>query len=94
MGIDILNLQPTTVSRTLRDKSILLFGQPKTGKTTFCAQSRALIMGFEKGINAISGAFFQPITRWSDFKIVLKQLDSEQAHKLYETIAIDTVSIA
>lgn len=32
--IDILNLQPTTISRDLRGKFVLIYGQPKSGKTT------------------------------------------------------------
>lgn len=94
MAIDIFSIQPTTISRTLRDKSILLFSKPKQGKTTFAAQSGALICGFEKGINAISGAMFQPINKWADFKMVLRQLEKPEGREKYETVAIDTVSIA
>lgn len=94
MAIDIFSIKPTTISRTLRDKSILLFSKPKMGKTTFAAQSGALILGFEKGVNAIAGAMFQPINKWSDFKMVLRQLEKPEAREIYETIAVDTVSIA
>ena len=94
MAIDIFSIKPTTISRTLRDKSILLFSKPKMGKTTFAAQSGALILGFEKGVNAIAGAMFQPINKWSDFKQVLRQLEKPEAREMYETVAIDTVSIA
>lgn len=93
-NIDIFNIKPTVISRTLRDKSILLFSKPKVGKTTFCAQAGALILGFEKGVNAIAGAYFQPIYKWSDVKLVIRQLEKPEAHQLYETIAFDTVSIA
>ena len=36
--IDLLNLQPTVISRDLRSKYILIYGQPKVGKTSFAAQ--------------------------------------------------------
>ena len=31
--IDILNLQPTTISRDLKGKYICIYGKPKVGKT-------------------------------------------------------------
>ena len=69
--VDLLNLQPTTISRDLRSKYLLLYGQPKCGKTTFASQIKDnLIFSFEIGTNAISGIYALPITKWS------KSLDS------------------
>ena len=36
--IDILNIEPTQVSRDLQGKYILLYGPAKCGKTTFASQ--------------------------------------------------------
>lgn len=36
----------------------------------------------------------QDITKWSDFKQVLRQLESSEAQARFETVIIDTVSIA
>lgn len=36
----------------------------------------------------------QPINRWSEFKQVLKQLKSSEAHDFYRTIVVDTADIA
>ena len=95
MGIDILSLQPNVISRDLRGKYLLLAGAPKIGKTTFCCQSdKALILAFEIGTNAQGNAMVQPITSWSDFKLVLRQLEKPQAKEKYSTICIDTLSIA
>ena len=67
----------------------------KIGKTTFCCQSdKALILAFEIGTNAQGNAMVQPITSWSDFKLVLRQLEKPQAKEKYSTICIDTLSIA
>lgn len=33
--LNLLDLQPTTISRDLRDKYILLYGPAKCGKTSF-----------------------------------------------------------
>ena len=95
MGIAILSLQPNVISRDLRGKYLLLAGAPKIGKTTFCCQSdKALILAFEIGTNAQGNAMVQPITSWSDFKLVLRQLEKPQAKEKYSTICIDTLSIA
>lgn len=95
MGIDILSLQPNVISRDLRGKYLLLAGAPKTGKTTFCCQSdKALILAFEIGTNAQGNAMVQPITTWSEFKLVLRQLEKPQAKEKYNTICIDTLTIA
>ena len=92
--IDILNLQPTTISRDLKGKYICLFGKPKVGKTTFAAQApNNLLLAFEKGYNAISGIKAQDINRWADFKMVLKQLERPEAQEMYDTVTIDTVGI-
>lgn len=49
--VDILNLEPTSVSRDLKNKFILVYAQPKTGKTSFAAEfDKNLILAFEKGL--------------------------------------------
>lgn len=53
-----------------------------------------LLLGFEHGWNAIGGIKAVDITRWADFKIVLKQLERQEAKEMYNTITIDTVGIA
>lgn len=95
MAIDIFSIKPSVISRDLRGKYVLLYGKAKSGKTTAaCAFPKALLCAFEKGYNAIGGVMAQDITKWSDFKLVLRQLERPEAHDLYETIIIDTVSIA
>lgn len=95
MAIDIFNIKPSVISRDLRGKYVLLYGKAKSGKTTAaCAFPKALLCAFEKGYNAIGGVMAQDITKWSEFKLVLRQLEKPEARELYETIIIDTVSIA
>lgn len=95
MPIDILNIQPSVISRDLRGKYVLLYGKPKSGKTTAAtAFPKSLLVAFEKGYNAIGGVRAVDITRWSDFKMVIRQLEKLEARDLYETIIIDTISIA
>lgn len=95
MAIDILNIQPTTISRDLKGKYLCLYGQPKVGKTTFAAQApNNLLICFEHGVNALAGLRAIDITKWSDFLTVIKQLGSEKAKAMYDTITIDTIGIA
>ena len=67
----------------------------KSGKTTAAAAfPKALLCAFERGYNAIGGIRAQDIVKWSDFKMVLRQLEKPEAHASFETIIIDTISIA
>ena len=93
--LDIFSLQPSKISRDLKGKYILIYGQPKTGKSTFGSQlPRGLFMNFENGTNALAGIRSVPILRWSDAKKVLTQLRKPQAKEMYDTIIVDTVDIA
>lgn len=95
MAIDILNIKPSVISRDLRGKYVLLYGKPKSGKTTAATSfPNALLCAFEKGYNAIGGVRPVDITTWSDFKQVLRQLEKPEAKQMYETIIIDTITIA
>ena len=93
--IDIFSIEPSRVSRDLKGKFLLIYGQPKTGKSTFGSQlPRSLFLNFEQGTNALSGIKSVPILRWSDFKKVLTQLRKPQAREIYDSIVVDTASIA
>lgn len=95
MAIDILNIQPSVISRDLRGKYLLLSGPPKIGKTEFCTMApKALILAFEMGTNARPGAMVQPVESWSNFKLVLRQLEKQEAKEKFNTICIDTIGIA
>lgn len=93
--IDIFNLKPSVIDKSLKGKYILLYGKPKCGKTSFAVQApRALVCAFELGVNALAGTKYVPMLKWSDFKKVLMQLRKPEAKELYDTIVIDTVSLA
>lgn len=95
MAIDLLSLQPSVISKDLREKYILLAGQPKIGKTEFCSMAPdALIFAFEMGTNARPGAMVQPIEKWGDFKLALRQLEKPEVKAKFATVCIDTVGIA
>lgn len=95
MAIDILNLKPSVISRDLKGKFLCIYGLPKVGKTSLsCQFPKNLLLGFEHGWNAISGAKAVDILKWPDFKMVLRQLEQSAAKEMYDTITIDTVGIA
>ena len=94
-NIDIFSLEPSKISRDLKGKFLLIYGQPKTGKSTFGSQlPRSLFLNFEQGTNALAGIRSVPILRWTDFKKVLSQLRKPQAREMYDSIVVDTASIA
>ena len=94
-NIDIFTLEPSKISRDLKGKFLLIYGQPKSGKSTFGSQlPRALFLNFEQGTNALAGIRGVPILRWTDFKKVLSQLRKPQAKEMYDSIVVDTASIA
>ena len=95
VDIDIFSLEPSKISRDLKGKFLLIYGQPKTGKSTFGSQlPRSLFLNFEQGTNALAGIRAVPILRWSDMKKVLTQLRKPQAREMYDSIVVDTASIA
>lgn len=93
--IDILNIKPHEVSRSLRGYTIMFYGAPKTGKTSNAARfPEALLLAFEKGYSTIPGVRPQPINTWAEFKKVLKQLKDPAAKEMYSNIIVDTADIA
>lgn len=95
MALDILSIKPSVISRDLKGKYVLLYGKPKSGKTTAATSfPKTLLCAFERGYNAIGGVKAADISKWSDLKLIIRQLDDPAAHEVYETIVIDTISIA
>ena len=93
--INIFELTPSVIDKSLRGKYILIYGKSKCGKTSFAVQApRTLTCAFELGLNALSGQRYVPIPKWSDFKKVLSQLRKPQAKEMYDTIVIDTATWA
>ena len=93
--MNLMDLKPTTISRDLKDKYLLLYGPAKCGKTSFAAQApNNLIFSFEKGTNFISGVYAIEVEKWTFFKSYLKQLNKQEVKDKFKTVTIDTLSIA
>ena len=95
MTIDLLAIQPHQISRDLREKIVVIYGEPKVGKTTIASQfPNALLLAFEKGYNALAGVMAQNVSKWSEFKKALKQLENKAVQEKFETIVVDTADLA
>lgn len=95
MVIDLLNLEPTKISRDLKGKYILAYGLPKIGKTSLVASfPKSLIFSFEPGTNGLNNIYKINITSWKDFKLAVKQLANDKVKEKFDFVSIDTVDIA
>lgn len=95
MANSLLDITPHQVSRDLRGYSVLLYGSPKSGKTTTASKfPGALILAFEKGYLAIPGIMAKPINSWGEFKKTLTELRDPEVKERFQTIVIDTGDIA
>lgn len=93
--INLLDIQPHQVSRDLRGYSVFFYGEAKSGKTTIATKfPNHLLLGFEKGWNAIPGAMAQPVNSWGEFRKVLRQLKDPKVQERFSTIIVDTADIA
>lgn len=95
MAINLLAIQPHKVSRDLSGYITYLYGAAKVGKTTLCSKfPKSLILAFERGYNALPGVMVQDITRWSDFKEVIRELKKPEVKETFSSIIVDTIDVA
>lgn len=95
MAINLLNIQPTKVSRDLSGYITYIYGPGGAGKTTFGVQAPgALLLAFERGYNALPGVMAQDINTWGQMKEVLRELKKPEVKAVFRTVIVDTVDIA
>ena len=95
MPINLLTIQPNKVSRDLSGYITYIYGAAKVGKTTLCSKfPKSLILAFEKGYNALPGVMVQDITRWGEFKEVIRELKKPEVQDTFKSIIVDTVDVA
>lgn len=94
MAIDIFKPQISVLTKGLVGKIVMIYGTNRTGKTLNSVKAeKPYVVGFERGLNAIPGVPFSPITKWRDWTDTVKQLTGPtmaKAKELYQTIIIDT----
>jgi hypothetical protein len=96
MSIDILNPPRSVIANGLEGKVILIYGGNNLGKSYQATRfEKPFVVACEMGLGGIDGIPYAPVTRWSDFKNIIKQFtDSRTINKvkeLYSTIIIDEV---
>ena len=91
MEMDFTKPNITVVEKSLKGKSLFIYGDNGTGKTANAVKaSRPFAIPFENGLNAIAGLpYFKP-TKWADTKKISKQFKRPEVKELYDTILIDT----
>lgn len=95
MAINLLALKPHQVSRDLSGYITYIYGEGKTGKTTFSSQMpQPLLLAFEKGYNAIPGIIVQDITSWGEMKQVVRELKKDEVKEQFKSVIIDTIDVA
>ena len=93
--LDIFKPQVSVIADGLAGKVILIYGSNNLGKSLQATKfPKPFVIACEMGLNGISGVPYAPVTRWSDFKSIVKQFTGntkEKAKELYSTIIIDEV---
>ena len=93
--LDIFKPLKSSVVKDIEGKLILIYGTNRTGKTSNAVTAPSpLVVAFERGLNAIDGIPYAPISEWSQWIDVVKQLTgprAAEAKELYKTIIVDGV---
>ena len=95
MGIDIFNAPKSVIANGLEGKVILIYGSNNLGKSAQATRfPKPFVIACEMGLNGIDGVPYAPVTRWSEFKNIVKQFTGntmQKAKELYSTIIVDEV---
>lgn len=98
--MSLKDLQPIVPKANLEDYIVTIYGQPKVGKTTlafnigkeqFGSTNETLILGFEDGFKALTGAMAQSIKDWSHFLELSEELIEDKDELPFKLLVFDTV---
>lgn len=91
MNFDFTQPDITVVEKSLKGKSLFIYGDNGTGKTLNAVKAKKpFAIPFENGLNAIAGLPYHKPEKWADTKKIVKQFQRPEVKELYETILIDT----
>lgn len=95
MIVNLMDLQPSTVSKDIRDNSMLIFGASGIGKTPLALEiygkERTLLLAFENSANGIAGANVVNIDSYATLSAYLGQLQNPAVREKFDNIIIDTL---
>jgi len=92
---ELLNLQPHQLSASLTDKIFLFYGGPETRKTSVATKfDNHLMAAFEVGFKFNTGTYAKVMSTWTDFRAFVRALKSDKLKGRYDTIIIDTITLA
>lgn len=94
-NIDIFNAPKSVIADGLEGKVILIYGSNNLGKSAQATRfKKPFVIACEMGLNGIDGVPYAPVTRWSDFKSIIRQFTGPtmaKAKEMYSTIIVDEV---
>jgi len=94
-GFDIFNPAKSVIANGLEGKVILIYGGNNLGKSAQATRfNKPFVIACEMGLNGIDGVPYVPVTRWADFKSIIKQFTGptkDKAKEMYSTIIVDEV---
>lgn len=98
MAFDFAHPPVSQISDDLDGVAILLWGANGTGKTPLaCGMPKPYYLAFEGGLTGIQNVPYAPMKAWKDFLQFVKWATSpastEEAHKVAQTIILDTVDV-
>lgn len=96
MAIDLMALEPNKISRDITSYNNLIYGNPKSGKTTFAYKlygKEALLLAFEKGYGALSGVMALDVPNYATAKQVVAQLKKAEVKDKFKTVIFDTADL-
>jgi hypothetical protein len=94
-NIDIFNAPKSVIANGLEGKVILIYGGNNLGKSYQATRfPKPFVIACEMGLNGIDGVSYAPVTRWADFKSIVRQFTGptkDKAKEMYSTIIVDEV---
>lgn len=94
-NIDIFSAPKSVIANGLEGKVILIYGGNNLGKSYQATRfPKPFVIACEMGLNGIDGVAYAPVTRWADFKSIVRQFTGptkDKAKELYSTIIVDEV---
>ena len=92
---NLLELQPSSVSKSIKDYDLLIYGESGIGKSEYVldlyGRDRCIALAFEDSYTGISGAYAVDIDSYSTLTAYMAQLENPAVKERFDTVIIDTL---